>query len=180
MIGAFSERSNLAHPAVRRTGRPTKIDNFLPKRRASDIVFRKATPARRALLVGVTCDFGGGAKRNGVEAIENNPFREMPYFAPPMISMAYAAVAKPFVSCSEMNPSAFPGSGPRRRPKRNGSEIQRRLAGPRGRHCAALRSEGRTTAMAPHAVDIAQNGIGKWRHGSRGGGESIGRTRLSC
>src|SRR5277367_159777 len=41
-----------------------------------------------------TAAFGGCAKRKGVEAIENNEFREMPHFAHLMISRAYASVAE--------------------------------------------------------------------------------------
>jgi hypothetical protein len=73
-----------------------------------------------------------GAKRNGVEAIENNEFREMPHFAPLRISRAYACVAKSFVSRREMNPSASPGSARRRPRKKRLCDLRDGIARPCG------------------------------------------------
>jgi hypothetical protein len=80
----------------------------------------------------------GGAKPNGVEAIENNEFREMRHFAPLMISRAYASVAKPFASLREMNLSASRGSARRRRRKTRSANARDGIARLWG-------SEGRTT-----------------------------------
>jgi hypothetical protein len=59
---------------------------------------------------------GNGAPRPwspGKEHVENKQFCETTSFAPPMISMTYGRIAKPFVSLSEMNPLAFAGFPPR-------------------------------------------------------------------
>src|SRR6516165_9590130 len=69
---------------------------------------------------------GNGAPRPwspGKEHVENKQFCETTSFAPPMISMAYGRLAKPFVSLSEMNPLAFAGFSASSRPKTQGSEI---------------------------------------------------------
>jgi hypothetical protein len=64
-----------------------------------------------------------GVKRKGDQVIENKQSREATDLAPPMISMAYEQVAKPFVSLSEMNPRAFAGFPARPGPKRKDREI---------------------------------------------------------
>ncbi len=100
------------------SGARQKAGNFLPKPLVRGIVFQKSAAPRPGLLIGAGhSSFGRGAKRNGVEAIENNEFREMPHFAPLRIPRAYACVAKSFASPREMNRSASPGSARRRRPK---------------------------------------------------------------
>jgi len=80
----------LPSPLFAQSGSPTgqardkKADNFLPKPLARGIVFQKSAGHRPGLLVGAGhSGFGDGAKRNGVEAIENKALREMPHFAPP-------------------------------------------------------------------------------------------------
>jgi hypothetical protein len=50
---------------------------------------------------------GKSAKRNGGQAFENKQFREMPHFAPPMISMTCEPSAKPFVSLGETESCVF-------------------------------------------------------------------------
>jgi hypothetical protein len=112
----------------------------LPEPLARGIVFQKSAAPRPGLLIGAgrSSFRGGGAKRNGVEAIENNAFRERRHFAPLMISGAYTSVAKSFASLREMNPSASPGSARRRRPKTRFANARDGIA----RLCA---SEGRTT-----------------------------------
>jgi hypothetical protein len=57
------------------------------------------------------------------QVIENKQFREMPNFAPPMISRTYDPGAKCFVSFGEMNPVGFAGFAPRRGSKRKDCEI---------------------------------------------------------
>jgi hypothetical protein len=146
---------------VRQSGSPTaqgraaKADNFLPEPLARGIVFQKSAAPRPGLLIGAghRSFRGGGAKRNGVEAIENNEFREMPHFAPLMVSRAYACVAKSFASLREMSPSASPGSARRRRQKRG---LRTRATALRG---SAARKGGRRSRMAPQAADIVQNGV---------------------
>ena len=88
------------------SGARQKAGNFLPKPLVRGIVFQKSAAPRPGLLIGAGhSSFGRGAKRNGVEAIENNEFREMPHFASLRISRAYACVAKSFASLREMNAS---------------------------------------------------------------------------
>ena len=162
--------------AARQAGRGArqKADNFLPKPLARGIVFQKSAAPRPGLLIGAGhSSFGGGAKRNGVEAIENNEFREMPHFAPLMISRAYACVAKSFASLREMNPSASPGSARRRRPKRG---LRTRATALRG---SAARKGGRRSQMAPQVADIVQNGI-EMPPRLPDAREPIRRSPLSC
>jgi hypothetical protein len=123
----------------------------LPKRLASGSVFQKAATARPELVIGAgNRGFGDGAKRNRVQVIENKQFRAMSHFAPPMISMAYARVAKPFVSLGEMNPSASAGFPPHRGPKRDGREID-----------GGLRA--RATDVARLCDSERRRTIAKWR-----------------
>ena len=135
--------------AARQPGRGArqKADNFLPKPLARGIVFQKSAAPRPAGFSSGAgrMRFGGGAKRNGVDAIENNEFREMPHFAPLMGSRAYACVAKSFASLREMNPSASPSSARWRRPK---TRFATRETGLRAG------SEGRTTV--PTARQVAE------------------------
>ena len=63
------------------------------------------------------------AKRKWGQAIENKQVCEMAYFAPPMISMAYGRLAKPFVSPGEGNPFAFAGFSASSRSKTRWREI---------------------------------------------------------
>ena len=114
----------LPSPLFAQSGSPpgqgcaTKSRQFLAKAAGARYCFSEIGGASAGLLIGAGhSGFGGGAKRNGVEAIENNEFREMPHFAPLRISRAYACVAKSFASLREMNPFASPGSARRRRPK---------------------------------------------------------------
>ena len=138
------------------------------------LFFRNRRRPRPGLLIGAGhSSFGGGAKRNGVEAIENNEFREMPHFAPLMISRAYACVAKSFASLREMNPSASPGSARRRRPKRG---LRTRATALRA---SAARKGGRRSQMAPQVADIVQNGI-ETAPRLADAREPIRRTPLSC
>jgi hypothetical protein len=155
-------------------GRAAKADNFLPEPLARGIVFQKSAAPRPGLLIGAghRSFRGGGAKRNGVEDIENNSFREMRHFAPLMISRAYACVAKSFASPSEMNPSVSPGSARRRRPKTRFANARDGIA----RLCG---SEGRTTVPKPQAADIVQNGI-EMAARLPDGREPIRRSPLSC
>ena len=74
-------------------------------------------------LTGPTLALAIHAKRNGGQAIENKRSREMPHFAPSMISMAYDPGAKPFVSLREIKPVVFAGFPFRRGPKRSEREI---------------------------------------------------------
>ena len=114
---------------------------------ARGIVFQKGATARSEVVIGAGDRGFSGAKRNGVEGIENKRFRVMPHFAPLMISRAYACVAKPFVSLGEMKSFDFAGFPPRRGPKRNGREIDgglracatdvARLCDPEGRRMIA-------------------------------------------
>ena len=163
--------------AARQPGRGARqrADNFLPRPLARGIVFQKSAAPRPArLLIGAGhSSFGGGAKRKGVEAIENNEFREMPHFAPLMISRAYACVAKSFASLREMNPFASPGSARRRRPKRG---LRTRATALRG---SAARKGGRRSQMAPQVAEIVQNGI-EMAPQLADARESIRRTPLSC
>jgi hypothetical protein len=72
----------------------------LPEPLARGIVFQKPGIIGSRFIDADHRGFGG-AKRNGVEAIENMAFRKMPYFAPVMISKSYASVAKPFLLFGE-------------------------------------------------------------------------------
>jgi hypothetical protein len=81
-------------------------------------VSRGPRPGRVAIL----------AKRNGGQALENKQFREMPDFAPAMISKTYGQAAKPLVSLGEMKPLA--GFPPRREAKRKGRKIDHGFALP--------------------------------------------------
>ena len=109
-LGFSSEPAKSCAGCRTRGGPSTKTDNFLPQRLAPGIVFQKSATPRPGLLIGAGHSrFGGGAKRNGVEAIENNQFREVLNFAPLIISRAYACVANPFLSRGEANPCARAG-----------------------------------------------------------------------
>ena len=101
------------------SGARQKAGNFLPKPLVRGIVFQKSAAPRPAGFSSARATAALAAVRNemGVEAIENNEFREMPHFASLRISRAYACVAKSFASLREMNPFASPGSARRRRPK---------------------------------------------------------------
>ena len=86
---------------VRSGGSCRKIGILLTSRLTFVTVFRKlaARPARGRATIGA---FAILAKRNGGQVIENIRFREIPHFAPPMISMTYDQGAKPLVSLCEM------------------------------------------------------------------------------
>jgi hypothetical protein len=82
-------------------GRSTKNRQLLAKAAGVRYCFSESSDSSARLVIGAGGDLGGGAKRNGVEVVENKQFREILHFAPPMISRAYARVAKPFVSLGE-------------------------------------------------------------------------------
>jgi hypothetical protein len=95
------------------------------------------------------------AKRKGGQAIENKQSCEMAPFVPPMISMAYGRLAKPFVSLGERKPFAFAGFSASSRAKTQGSESNGGF-GARATDVAQVYD----SELAPKAVGIAQNGLG--------------------
>lgn len=143
-VHAFrASAGNLAQPAARRAERSTKGATISCRRRWRRYCFSEGGDSSARSSRGRGRGYGGGAKRNGVQGIENNQFREMRHFAPLMISRAYACVAKSFASPCEMNPSASPGCARRRRPRTRFANARDGIV-----HSAAQKG-GRRSQMAP-------------------------------